>query len=221
MFVIDRTRSTPPSPPSETLSIAGTTGNIYTVTIAHVPSCTCPHALKGAQCKHILYALVRVLKAPPTLQYQLAFLTSELDTILASAPPLPSAHASAADSDGKRKPLDDDCPICCCPFEPEGEEIVFCRAACGNNIHGVCFAQWAASKKGSAVTCPFCRTPWQGDEETLKQVSKSGKLNAEGYVNVAGQLGLSGRRDYSTYNSHWVARQRRAGLVDDADGDEY
>ncbi|TKA47808.1 hypothetical protein B0A49_13467 [Cryomyces minteri] len=221
MFVIDRTRSTLPSPPSETLSIAGTTGNIYTVTIAHVPSCTCPHALKGAQCKHILYALVRVLKAPPTLQYQLAFLTSELDTIFDSAPPLPAADASAAYSDGKRKPLDDDCPICCCPFEPESEEIVFCRAACGNNIHGACFAQWAASKKGSAVTCPFCRTPWQGDEKTLKQVSKSGRVNAEGYVNVAGQLGLSGRRDYSTYHSHWVARQRRAGLVDDADGDEY
>jgi hypothetical protein len=28
--------------------------------------------------------------------------------------------------------------------------------------------------------------------------------NEDGYVNVAGQLGLSGERDYSTYNQYWV-----------------
>lgn len=30
-------------------------------------------------------------------------------------------------------------------------------------------------------------------------IAKSGKKNAEGYVNVGSQLGLSGRRDTSTY----------------------
>jgi hypothetical protein len=29
------------------------------------------------------------------------------------------------------------------------------------------------------------RTPWQGDEESMKRISKNGSVNEEGYVNVA------------------------------------
>lgn len=61
-----------------------------------------------------------------------------------------------------------------------------------------CFEQWAKSKPGE-VKCVYCRTQWKGDEETVKVIAKSGKKNAEGYVNVGSQLGLSGRRDTSTY----------------------
>lgn len=61
-----------------------------------------------------------------------------------------------------------------------------------------CFEQWAKSKPGE-VKCVYCRTPWKGDEETVKLIAKSGQKNAEGYVNVGSQLGLSGRRDTSTY----------------------
>ena len=55
----------------------------------------------------------------------------------------------------------------------------------------------------------YCRTPWQGDEDSLKRIKgkSSGKVNGEGYVNVAEELGLSGHRDYSTYNQFWVRRQ--------------
>jgi len=35
--------------------MAGTTGNIYSITINQVPSCTCPDNQKGNQCKHIVY----------------------------------------------------------------------------------------------------------------------------------------------------------------------
>lgn len=39
----------------------------------------------------------------------------------------------------------------------------------------------------------ICR---KGDEDTIKRISKGdGQINAEGYVNVAGELGLSGQRD--------------------------
>ena len=41
--------------PEEQVDIAGTTGNIYTVIIGKEPSCTCPDARKGNQCKHIVY----------------------------------------------------------------------------------------------------------------------------------------------------------------------
>lgn len=94
MFVIERFRGGTDIAPEETIDMAGTTGNIYRVTINHVPSCTCPDHQKGNQCKHIVYVrpntssfklsmLIRyqkvlhnVLKAPEHLQYQLAFLSS-------------------------------------------------------------------------------------------------------------------------------------------------
>lgn len=134
----------------------------------------------------------RVLHAPPNLEYQLALLRSELREIFAKAPPIPSADAATESSN--RKPLEGDCPICCMEFKPEEEKIVYCKAACGNNIHEVCFSQWKASKNGGTVTCPFCRMPWQGEDVSVQTVAEKGEVNYEGYVNVAEQLGLSGVR---------------------------
>ncbi|KAK8218792.1 SWIM zinc finger protein [Phyllosticta capitalensis] len=214
MFVLDRSRAGTEDCPEENVDIAGSTGNVYTVNISKVPRCTCPYNQKGNQCKHIAYVLNRTLKAPRHLQYQLAFVSSELREIFAKAPAIPSEAASTEDKDGRRKPLEDDCPICCCEFEPTKEEIVYCKAACGNNIHKECFNQWAATKHGE-VTCPFCRSPWQQDldESLARKHAKSGKVNAEGYVNVADQLGISRERDYSTYHDFWVRGQARAGLI--------
>lgn len=57
MFMIDRNRSLAEdgTHEEEVFSMAGSTGNIYQVTISKVPSCTCPDAKKGNQCKHIVY----------------------------------------------------------------------------------------------------------------------------------------------------------------------
>ena len=55
MFVIARTRGGTEDIPEEAVDIAGTTGNVYTVTINKTPDCTCPYAKKGHQCKHIVY----------------------------------------------------------------------------------------------------------------------------------------------------------------------
>ncbi|KAJ9660275.1 hypothetical protein H2201_007021 [Coniosporium apollinis] len=220
MFVIDRRRGGTEECPTETVKMVGSTGNVYTVTINKLPSCNCPHALKRFQCKHIVYVMNRVLHAPPNLEYQLALLRSELREIFAKAPPIPSADAATESSN--RKPLEDDCPICCMEFEPEKEKIVYCKAACGNNIHEVCFSQWKASKNGGAVTCPFCRTPWQGEDVSVQSVAEKGEVNYEGYVNVAEQLGLSGARDYSTYHPFWVRREGRAGRLPGYEGyDRY
>ncbi|KAF2764075.1 hypothetical protein EJ03DRAFT_332185, partial [Teratosphaeria nubilosa] len=215
MFVLDRERNNDnPDHPVETISLAGSTGNVYTIIVDKVPSCNCPHAKKGNQCKHIAYVLSRVLRLPAHLAYQLAFISSELREIFEKAPPLPSEAAEGGAKDGNRKPLEGECPICVCDFEPEsGEAIVYCKAACGNNIHKACFEQWAATKRGQKITCPFCRTAWEGDDETIKKVAKIGPVNEEGYVNVADQLGLSGRRDYSSYHSYWVRRQAESGAI--------
>lgn len=210
MFVLDRRRDTSQADhPIESISLAGTTGNVYTIVVNKIPTCDCPHARKGNQCKHIVYVLSRVLRVPAHLEYQLAFLSSELKEIFDKAPPLPSQQAEETQKDGKRKLIDGECPICCVDFDPEdaGEEVVYCKAGCGNNVHAECFRRWAATKKGQEVTCPFCRTVWQGDEDALKQVANSGQMTEEGYVNVAGQLGITGKRDYSSYHAPWVRRQ--------------
>lgn len=97
--------------------------------------------------------------------------------------------------------------------QDSSDEIIYCRAACGNNIHRQCFEQWAASKTGQGpVRCVYCRSVWQGDEksmESIKRISKqTGRVGEDGYVNVASELGLSGERDWSSYHQPWVGRQR-------------
>ncbi|KAI9849236.1 MAG: hypothetical protein M1837_004695 [Sclerophora amabilis] len=207
MFLLDRDMGDGSGAgPEGSFDLAGTTGNVYTVKIRNLPSCTCPdNQVKGNQCKHIIYVLVNVLKAPEDLRYQAAFLTSELEHIFAQAPPPPDEASSLADShSGQRKPIEGDCPICILELEPEQDEVIWCKGSCGNNIHKQCFEQWAASKPGEEVRCVFCRAPWKGDEESVKKIYRSREKNQEGYVNMASELGLSGHRDYSSYHQRWV-----------------
>ncbi|RDL37802.1 Uncharacterized protein BP5553_05235 [Venustampulla echinocandica] len=217
MFLIDRNRSTSEdgTHEQEAFDIAGSTGNVYQVTISKVPTCSCPDAAKGNQCKHIIYVLVNVLKAREDLAYQLAFLAAELVEIFTNAPFTPQSDegtASTTDPGSNRKPIEGDCPICVMEFDESDkvEDIVWCKAACGNNVHRLCFEQWAKSKPGE-VKCVYCRTPWEGDEDSIKRISKGGRINDEGYVNVAGELGLSGHRDMSTYHPYWVQRVHGGG----------
>ena len=134
--------------------------------------------------------LSKVLHARPDLVYQLALLSSELREIFASAPPIDAPSEGDSSSD-KRKPIDGDCPICFSELEPDKvSEIVWCRAACGQNMHQECFETWARTKSGK-VTCPMCRSEWEGDENMVNRVEKSRGTMSEGYVNVASQLGIS------------------------------
>ena len=165
-----------------------------------------------------------MLKARADLAYQLSLLSTELTEIFANAPATPQSSGDApmsTDTGGSRKPVEGDCPVCVMEFDEsdKSEDILWCKAACGNNIHRHCFEQWAKSKPGQ-VKCVYCRTPWKGDEDSIKRISKSGVVNAEGYVNVADELGLSGHRDMSSYHQYWVRQQGFSGSsrYDDDDG---
>ncbi|GFF92747.1 RING finger domain protein (Znf1), putative [Aspergillus udagawae] len=192
--------------PEVVFKMAGTTGNLYNIVIGKVPSCDCPDGGKGNQCKHIFYVLINALKAPEHLQYQLAFLSSELREMYQSSP-LSSQKEQSEDNNGKRKPIEGDCPICFMELEPEKDEIVWCRAACGNNIHKACFQQWAATQNAQGVRCVYCRSAWEtgSSELDLKQLAKDGYINEEGYVNVGHLLGMPGERDSSTYYRPWAS----------------
>ncbi|KAL8383508.1 hypothetical protein RB595_010625 [Gaeumannomyces hyphopodioides] len=220
-FVLDRARCGTDDCPEEKLELAGSTGNVYNIHIARRPECDCPHALAGNQCKHLLYVMSRVLRARFDLVYQLALLSSELREIFDKAPGLPSAQGSTSDQqrDHNRKPVEGDCPICfdelpvasdAAENTKNSERLVWCRAACGQNMHEQCFQMWSATKRQQAggtspVTCPLCRSVWEGDadDSVIKNLKKDGPLNRDGYVNVADQLGISPVRDYGTYSELW------------------
>lgn len=88
--------------------------------------------------------MVNILKAREDLGYQLALLSTELNEIFANAPTTPQSSedaSSATDTGGKQKKVEGDCPVCVMEFEPK-EDIIWCKAACGNNIHRQCFEQW-------------------------------------------------------------------------------
>ncbi|KAI8949803.1 hypothetical protein F4801DRAFT_385692 [Xylaria longipes] len=214
-YVLNRSRCGTANCPEEDVEITGSTGNIYKVHIAQVPSCNCPHALNGNQCKHIIYVMSRVLRARPDLVYQLGLLSTELCEIFEGAPSIGvDGEKSNESHDPNRKQIEGDCPICFTPFEG-AEDTVYCRATCGQNIHKECFQMWATTKRQSArdaVTCPMCRSPWQGDEDMVKKIKNTGIAGADGYVNVAGQLGISGTRDYSTYYNGPSRRQDSQGF---------
>ena len=245
MFVLDRTRTKPtssnvpalPSTPissskevhhhpehevealSETVVLAGTTGNVYTITISQLPTCNCPDYTRNkSQCKHIIYVLANVLKVREDLAYQLAFLKEELIEVLGAAP-LPNATGcESGGANDKRKPIDSDCPICFMAMEPEShDELLWCKASCGQNVHRECFEQWAKSSNAAngQVRCVYCRAVWEGDEDSVRRILQAGggTIGNEGYVNVGEQLGLSGRRDYSSYHQFWVRGQRRLGNI--------
>lgn len=216
MFCLDRVRGGTDECPEETLKIAGSTGNVYTIKIGQVPSCDCPHAAKGNECKHVIFAMVRVLKITGELSYQRAFLKSEVREIFLRAPPIVAVDAEQTDNNRKAIDEGDNCPICFMEFENGQSDTVYCKAACGNNIHKECFDQWATSRQRSAapVTCPFCRTKWASDAadgRVSKEILTQSQLGADGYVNVASSLGVSTQRDHNSYNPFWVRRKQKAG----------
>lgn len=216
LTVLSRERQGTDEVPEEKITMAGTTGNVYTQVIGLSPRCNCPHAEKGNQCKHIIYVMLRVLKAREEIAYQLALLSSELRDLFQNAPPIPGVETNGKDGTEKegqgnnRKPIEGECPIC---YDDLGEKesTVYCKASCGNNVHRDCMSKWLAMKS----TCPYCRAKWNEDtglDGVIGGVNMTGLTkNENGYVNVASQLGLSSQRDYSTYHQFWVRRHLGSG----------
>lgn len=200
-FVLSRSRAGRGDEQEETIELAGTTGNIYTVTIARQPACDCPHAKAGNQCKHVLYVMARVLRAKYDHVYQLALLGGELREIFDNAGPIPSEDGSGEDKN--RKPIEGECSICYEELEKD-EALVYCKAGCGQNMHKACMEMWAATKRAQGtkiVTCPYCRRNWEGDQEMVKKIQTTGKVGDEGYRNVADQLGISTERGKLSFHT--------------------
>lgn len=57
MYVVGHTVGGTGDVPEISFDMVGTTGNLYKTVIGKVPSCDCPDAMKGNQCKHIFYGM--------------------------------------------------------------------------------------------------------------------------------------------------------------------
>ncbi|RIB04945.1 hypothetical protein C2G38_2119549 [Gigaspora rosea] len=174
-------------------TVLGATGNVYTVTICHLPNCTCPDFQKGNLCKHILFVYIKVLRvqASSKLIFQRALLTKELRAIFAKSQDYAAlanyrvrslyntlCKAESKEETVQRRPIEGDCAICYEPLEPTENlsEILWCRGGCGNNLHKECFLKWKSSRMfGRAVTCVYCRREWK--EHITERYTKDGFIN--------------------------------------------
>ena len=196
-------------------AVLGSTGNVYTVKVGALVSCDCPDAAKGNVCKHQLFVMLKVLRAAESskLIYQRALLSHELAELFAKGGAArPEAVASSsvveayAEATGKsRAPAEEeaaaaplrnsDCPVC---FEALGSEKCEVCVTCHNGIHAECFGMWVRTKGTAAVTCPLCRSAWP------EAATSSGRVGAEGFVNLAREAGVS---SYRPSYSGWPNRR--------------
>ena len=89
LFLVEAPTATPTtvndSTSSRECTVLGSTGNVYTVTIGPLVTCTCPDHSKGNVCKHILFVLLKVVGLPETspLLYQAALVSQERQELFA------------------------------------------------------------------------------------------------------------------------------------------
>ncbi|KAI8097615.1 uncharacterized protein BX664DRAFT_258347, partial [Halteromyces radiatus] len=206
LFVISRN---PKDSTKEEFQVTGSTGNLYTVKIGPILSCSCADfRYRRRHCKHMLMILLKMFSLPATSPIFQTMTPSHdvLRQIFSTCAPDPSTlipEELKIMIDKKlngepnvlifyliRRSLDSsDCPVCCDEFKEEAIlDILFCRV-CGNNIHKTCFNMWKSTRQHD-VTCVYCRSPWE-DPAASKKKGKNIKLNHEGFVNFGVELGLS------------------------------
>ncbi|XP_024387869.1 uncharacterized protein [Physcomitrium patens] len=190
--------------------VLGATGNVYSVKLEKLPSCTCPDARRGNICKHFLFVMLRVLKLPEsdTRVWQKALLQTELEDLLKISAINEDIVASQlvrqrfheitgtnSKSDASpnetqksiQRDINGDCPVCYEAMAGDDnkpvEPIIFCKS-CGNNVHRDCFDRWSGSKRstGGRVTCIYCRADWL---DIGSKNSQNVGIDRGGYVNLA------------------------------------
>lgn len=204
--------------PSMTLTVLGSTGNVYDVTISKIPRCSCPDHAKGNLCKHLLFVMLKVVGLPVSsnLVYQSAYVTEELECILNTLQgrtarlgrdvvaneavrqrlngdmkkPSCDAKGVGDSSSTNRKEVEGgECPIC---FDDLGSNLsllTYCQQTCGTNFHSECMKMWTKqASQRNNPTCPACRQPW-ADVNTMAAGGKRKAEKREGQVEGYDNLG--------------------------------
>eukprot|EP00737_Agarophyton_chilense_P004472 gb/GEZJ01005650.1/.p1 GENE.gb/GEZJ01005650.1/~~gb/GEZJ01005650.1/.p1 ORF type:complete len:359 (-),score=38.48 gb/GEZJ01005650.1/:109-1185(-) len=214
--------------------VTGQTGKLYTVSFAHrsaahtqrAARCNCmDHLMRRTVCKHIMFVVTRVLKAPSTWvsddargRAALTQLASRIARHVcapatSTAPPgvraavqraVPEAFAAGA---ARRKVSDDEeCGICCETLLPDA--LAFCSSSngCGRAVHAACMARYA--NVCDEVRCVLCRAAW------VRHDGRDGGARGKRGVLVRGRL-----VDVSVVVPDAFVRTTRARGDGDGDGD--
>lgn len=146
--------------------VIGSTGRKYTVRLVDgVASCSCPdHTFRQQRCKHIYFALKRILRATDSQAEKYRLERDEVDALFRDRPvhvmaPLADSRAEdRAQSVGRRPLGDNPCPICYDDFQAD-EPAIYCSVTCGHNMHRDCYDRWHKHSRGPHQ-CPMCRSLW-------------------------------------------------------------
>ncbi|KAH0434268.1 SAP domain-containing protein [Colletotrichum camelliae] len=165
MFVIKQYANDEWGDPNQlSLAVRGAGNDVYTVTVAHETSCTCSAAKFNprSNCKHVIYVLTHVLRAPAEVLPQRRISVDELATIFARAPKIRPTQMEIdndpAFKDGVPKPKEGkDCSVCYQPFD---DLETVCCGTCGHHAHTGCFAIFAQESSGWGTKCPTCQAKW-------------------------------------------------------------
>ncbi|KAL1507499.1 hypothetical protein AB1Y20_008335 [Prymnesium parvum] len=229
-----------------TFAVLGSTGNVYTVAICRLPSCTCvDHTERKQVCKHLLFVYHKVLSVPhdSVIPVQRALLRSELRSILSSAAAdssaldaatlassaVRSAYAQAMGAPAapipsgapRAPPPDEPCAICFEEIDAEarGDEqrTARCSHGCGRLYHADCLRRWFESGCARGLQCPVCRARCEVAAEP-REAGEEAEVD-EGYLNLrALQPGVQRARDSSTYSSWLEVHERNREAASLASG---
>ncbi|KAK6927349.1 Zinc finger, SWIM-type [Dillenia turbinata] len=155
--------------------VLGATGNVYTVTLATTPTCSCPDRI--TPCKHILFIFIRVLgvSLDDACMRRGSLRPRQLNRLL-STPSSPEYlagptlrerflqlfHATRGDVSRPQIEVEEGtiCPVCLEGMGKLGGKIVACRT-CRNPIHEECMLRWKRSMGRRSASCVICRARWR------------------------------------------------------------
>ncbi|KAG7144908.1 hypothetical protein HYQ46_006358 [Verticillium longisporum] len=138
----------------------------YCITINDSPKCDCPAKKYKPQnhCKHIIYVLVHILRAPEALIHQRKLLEDEIRALLTQGPNLrPTLNQINNDptmKDGIAKDKTaQDCPVC---YQSLGDEDSVTCVTCGRHAHESCHKKWEHENSGwGPLKCLTCQSIWK------------------------------------------------------------
>lgn len=146
-------------------AVMGSTGNLYTVSIKTIPSCTCPDFTKrNKKCKHIYFILMRIMgineqyvDEEQYTNYKLKKMFSVknvIDNTAIANTAIKKKYENVLTGSGEiqMKPLDDMCPVCLDELD-NGEPVIHCKYSCGKPIHETCFKMWCKVKDKNCLNC--------------------------------------------------------------------
>lgn len=167
--------------------VMGTTGNLYTVTIKDIPTCTCPdYSQRQKRCKHIYFVLTRIMKVKPKHEDMATYSSKDLCDMFENIPQITDnlrvsgdeiktyiKKTNKFDRNHKMQEIDENtlCPICLENMEGSFEPIIYCKYSCGTPIHKECSSIYHKHTR-TKECCIVCKVSMTEPSDTYINLKK-------------------------------------------------